>query len=74
MQVIKKPSETVPFADSGYIINTIAKPDNWVEQKDSAFLYWRSPVNTGYYDSDPQRPVARHNSRCNFGFADGHAR
>jgi len=33
MQVIKKPSETVPFADSGYIINTIAKPDNWVEQR-----------------------------------------
>ncbi len=71
---IKKPSETVPIADSGLISNPAdLNPDNWVEVRDSAFLYWRTPVNAGYYDSDPQRPVGRHNKRCNFGFVDGHA-
>jgi prepilin-type N-terminal cleavage/methylation domain-containing protein/prepilin-type processing-associated H-X9-DG protein len=71
---IKKPSETVPIADAGLISNGInPDPDKWVEVPDSSTLYWRSPVNLGYYASDPQRPVGRHNKRSNFGFVDGHA-
>ena len=71
---IKHPVETVPFADAGLIANhTERNPDLWVETKDSANLYYRTPQNTGYYDDDPQRPVNRHSQRCNAGFADGHA-
>ena len=71
---VKNPSESVPMADSGLIRNIKDKdPDLWQEKPNSAFLYWRTPTNTGYYDSDPQRPVGRHNRRANFGFVDGHA-
>jgi len=71
---IKKPSETVPIADSGLISNpTNPDPNKWVEVPDWSTLYWRSPVNLGYYDSDPQRPVARHNKRSNFSYVDGHS-
>ena len=71
---IRKPSETVPYADSGLIANyTERNPDLWVEKKDAQFLYYRTPRNEGYYTDDPQRPVNRHNKRCNAGFADGHA-
>ena len=71
---IKSPSESVPMADAGLIRNTKEKdPDQWVEKPNSAFLYWRTPTNLDYYDSDPQRPVGRHNRRSNMGFVDGHA-
>ncbi|MEO5803554.1 MAG: prepilin-type N-terminal cleavage/methylation domain-containing protein [Verrucomicrobiota bacterium] len=71
---IKKPVATVPIVDAGWISNAAdPNPDKWVEELDSAFLYWRTPVNLGYYDNTPFRPVGRHNKRCNFGFADGHA-
>jgi prepilin-type processing-associated H-X9-DG protein len=69
---IKKPSDSIPFADAGLIANPLeTNPDKWVEVPGQEFLYWRSPVNLGYYDSDPERPVSRH-GRCNCGFADGH--
>ncbi len=71
---IKRPSETVPIADSGLISNPSNRdPNQWIEVPDSSFLYWRTPVNVGYYDTDAQRPVGRHNKRSNFGFVDGHA-
>ena len=71
---IRKPSETVPYADAGLIANSTERnPDLWVEKKDQGFLYYRTPLNTPYYTDDPQRPVNRHNQRCNGGFADGHA-
>jgi prepilin-type processing-associated H-X9-DG protein/prepilin-type N-terminal cleavage/methylation domain-containing protein len=74
MSKIKKPSDTVPIADAGWISNPLEpNPDKWIEDTDSAYLYWRTPVNTPYYVGTPQRPVNRHNKRCNFGFADGHA-
>ena len=70
---IKNPVASVPMADSGLIRNIKDKdPDQWVEAPNSAFLYWRTPTNTGYYDSDPQRPVGRHGRRANMGFVDGH--
>lgn len=72
---IKQPSATVPIADAGWIINAIdPNPDKWVEDPNTApLLYWRAPVNLGYYDSAPVRPVGRHNRKSNFAFADGHA-
>jgi len=71
---IKRPVESIPFADAGLISNWIEKdPDKWLATPGAEFLYWRSPANQGYYDTDPQRPVNRHNQRCNGGFADGHA-
>ena len=71
---IKKPSESVPFADAGLITNPSEKnPDLWVEKLNLQNLYYRTPCNDPYYTDDPQRPVGRHNKRCNAGFADGHA-
>ena len=70
---IKHPAETAPYADAGLIANpTERNPDLWIEVKEQATLYHRTPANTGYYTDDPQRAVNRHNQRCNTGFADGH--
>ena len=74
LSAVKRPVESIPFADAGLISNILEKdPDKWVEIPGREFLYWRTPVNRGYYDSDPQRPIGRHNGRCNAGYVDGHA-
>jgi len=71
---VKNPVASVPIADAGIIRNIKDKdPDQWVEKPNSAFLYWRTPTNLGWYDSEPQRVVGRHNRRANMGFVDGHA-
>ena len=71
---VKHPSASVPIADAGIILNTREKdPDLWVEKPNSAFLYFRTPTNLGYYDSEPQRAVNRHGRTGNLGFVDGHA-
>src|SRR5438309_1779387 len=54
---IKHPAETIPFADAGLIANPTEKnPDAWVETPDMQTMYYRTPSNEGYYDSDPERP------------------
>jgi prepilin-type N-terminal cleavage/methylation domain-containing protein/prepilin-type processing-associated H-X9-DG protein len=71
---IKRPSESVPIADAGLVLNPREKnPDQWVERANSGFLYWRTPTNRGYFDSEPHRAIGRHRKRCNMGFVDGHA-
>ncbi len=71
---VKRPVESIPFADAGLIANPVEKnPDKWVATPGAEFLYMRSPNNLGYFDSDPQRAVNRHNQRCNTGYVDGHA-
>ncbi len=71
---IRKPSESVPFADSGLIANpTERNPDLWIEVPKMSQLYYRCADNEGYYDTDPQRPVNRHSGRCSLGKADGSA-
>jgi prepilin-type N-terminal cleavage/methylation domain-containing protein/prepilin-type processing-associated H-X9-DG protein len=74
---IKRPVNTLVYADSGLISNPAQKdPDAWTEVKNAQQMYFRTPLNDksgGYYTSDPERPVGRHNKRCNGGFADGHA-
>jgi prepilin-type N-terminal cleavage/methylation domain-containing protein/prepilin-type processing-associated H-X9-DG protein len=73
---IKQPVNTLVLADAGLIVNYTEKdPDQWVEQKNMQQLHFRTPLNDlsgGYYVSDPQRPVNRHNKRCTGAFADGH--
>lgn len=74
---IRFPTDTVILADAGLVKNKMEKqPDLWVEVKDQQELYFRTPLNNltgGYYDSDPQRAINRHNGRCTIAFGDGHA-
>ena len=71
---VKRPVESIPFADAGLIVNKLEKdPDKWVATPGAEFLYMRTPNNQGYYNDDPQRAVNRHNGRCNTGYVDGHA-
>lgn len=73
---VKRPVDTLVLADAGLIANPTEKdPDLWVEQKNTATFWFRTPLNNmsgGYYDSEPTRAFNRHN-RCNGTFADGHA-
>ncbi len=71
---VRRPVESIPLADAGYIANPVEKdPDKWVATPGAEFFYWRTPTTFGYYDTVPHRPVNRHNQRCNTGYADGHA-
>jgi prepilin-type N-terminal cleavage/methylation domain-containing protein len=74
---VKRPTETLVLADAGLIANpTESKPDSWREVQGAQQLWFRTPLNNltgGYYDSDPHRPVNRHNRRCVGAHADGHA-
>ncbi|MEO7299155.1 MAG: type II secretion system protein [Verrucomicrobiota bacterium] len=75
LSVIRRPVESIVFADAGLIANSSeTDPDKWVEVPGQENLYWRTPANTFWYDQDPQRPVNRHNKRCNAGYADGHGK
>jgi len=81
MSDIVRPSDKVPFADAANISSaTLAdpNPDNWKEDATSSqpVCFWfRVPSDIGYYQTAtyPQLPLNQHNSRCNMGFADGHA-
>lgn len=78
VSTIRKPSETVPYADAG-VVNMSAPgydlkdPDNWVETTPFRMLWYRTPSNGTLYESTGQRAVNRHAKRCNFAFSDGHA-
>ena len=76
-----RPGHTSAFADCGWI-NTSAggfnnnNPDAWVETASTNIsIVYRTPANTGFYDSSPWRPLNRHSSgkRCTAAFVDGHA-
>ena len=71
---IKRPTDTVPFADTGLIANPAERnPDRWREDpRKGVILVYRTPNNWDYYDSAPTRPVNRHQGRGNMGFVDGH--
>lgn len=74
LSTIKRPADTVPFADTGLIANPAeANPDRWTEVKDREAIVYRTPNNHGYYDTAPTRPINRHGNRANMGYADGHA-
>src|SRR5438552_1974357 len=79
------PARCIGFGDAGSV--TIATkdlpPDNWLP--DAAFdavlnayygggaTYFRSPSDSGGYDSGDARALPRHNRRVNFLFMDAHA-
>lgn len=73
---IAKPAETIHFCDTGQISAAIQNgtPDTWTETGYASAYYFRTPNNLPYYDTDPQRPYARHNKMCNSVFVDGHAK
>jgi prepilin-type N-terminal cleavage/methylation domain-containing protein len=74
LSAVKKPAETVVFADFGLIANPTEKnPDKWVASSAVVRPGWRAPNNLVWYDAEPKRPVNRHNGRCSTGHVDGHA-
>ena len=82
---IRKPSAAIVFADGGAV--TVASKnlgaDDWVPDVawDAANMQWdgggvsyfRVPSDSGGFNDGDSRSLPRHNKRCNFGFADGHA-
>jgi prepilin-type N-terminal cleavage/methylation domain-containing protein/prepilin-type processing-associated H-X9-DG protein len=74
---VRKPSETVSFADAQSIKNPPEpNPNKWIPDNGTLGRQWvciliRAP-NSGEYNNLPQRPVNRHAGRCNIGFIDGH--
>jgi prepilin-type N-terminal cleavage/methylation domain-containing protein/prepilin-type processing-associated H-X9-DG protein len=81
---IRKPSAAIVFADGGAV--TLASKnlgaDDWVpdiewdaasvQYEGGGVSYFRVPSD-GDFASGDSRSLPRHNKRCNFGFADGHA-
>ena len=82
---IKKPSASIVFADGGAVTPATVNlgADDWVPdiQYDAAAMqyegggvsYFRVPSDSGGFATGDSRSLPRHNKRCNFGFADGHA-
>jgi prepilin-type processing-associated H-X9-DG protein len=59
-----------------YLISNPAKagPDRWLPGNvPGGSLYFRTPSNTGYWDSSPWRIYNRHAGRANVAHVDGHA-
>lgn len=73
MSRVAHPAETIIFNDNGFITNPTDPPGAWKESGGGTW-YTRWPNNTPYYDTDPWRPVPRHNGVCNCAFLDGHAK
>jgi prepilin-type N-terminal cleavage/methylation domain-containing protein/prepilin-type processing-associated H-X9-DG protein len=77
-QEVAQPSATVVFADASFIMNPLEpNPDKWIATNNTIGRPWyciiqRCP-NVADYNTLPQRPVNRHNDRCNLGFIDGHS-
>ena len=71
---IKKPTETVAFADAGKVQNPRELlPDKWVEIKGWQLLYFLTPDHPDFAFNNPYRIVNRHGSRSMCTWADGHA-
>lgn len=82
---IKKPSASIVFADGGAVTPATVNlgADDWVPDIawDASVMsyagggvsYFRVPSDPGGFATGDSRSLPRHNKRCNFGFADGHA-
>ena len=71
---VTRPSQSIVFADAGYISNPDDDYDNWVEDPATADTYFRVPSDTASYPSgDYTRSVPRHGKRVNTAYFDGHA-
>jgi prepilin-type N-terminal cleavage/methylation domain-containing protein/prepilin-type processing-associated H-X9-DG protein len=82
---ISRPSASIVFADGGAVTTATIKlgADDWVpdiewdattmQYEGGGGSYFRVPSDPGGFASGDSRSLPRHNKRCNFGFADGHA-
>jgi prepilin-type N-terminal cleavage/methylation domain-containing protein/prepilin-type processing-associated H-X9-DG protein len=70
---VKTPSQSIVFADAGYVTNPDDDDDSWVEQPGTGCSYFRVPSDTASWDVDYTRSVPRHGKRVNAAFLDGHA-
>jgi prepilin-type N-terminal cleavage/methylation domain-containing protein/prepilin-type processing-associated H-X9-DG protein len=82
---IRKPSASIVFADGGAVTLATVNlgADDWVpdieydastmQYEGGGVSYFRVPSDSGGFATGDSRSLPRHNKRCNFGFADGHA-
>ena len=71
---IPHPDATMIFCDTGKVLNsTILNPAQWVESQSTGngAYYTRVPDNDGHYDSDPWRPIGRHQNQIIWVNVDG---
>ena len=75
---VEYPAATIILCDTGRISDATKAlaPTGWKEVVDYNSLYFRTPNNLPYYDTDtnPARPFQRHLEMCNCAFVDGHAK
>jgi prepilin-type N-terminal cleavage/methylation domain-containing protein/prepilin-type processing-associated H-X9-DG protein len=69
---VLRPSQSIVFADAGYVSNPDDDYDAWVEEPGTGGSYFRVPSDTVGYDQDPTRSVPRHSKQLNAAFFDGH--
>jgi prepilin-type N-terminal cleavage/methylation domain-containing protein/prepilin-type processing-associated H-X9-DG protein len=70
---VTAPSQSIVFADAGYVTNPDDDYDSWGEQPGTGCTYFRVPSDTASYDVDYTRSVPRHGKRVNTAYFDGHA-
>jgi prepilin-type processing-associated H-X9-DG protein len=71
---VSDPSQSIVFADAGFITNPDDDYDNWLEEPANGCTYFRVPSDThDYPGNDFTRSVPRHGKRVNAAFFDGHA-
>ena len=70
---VKKPSESVVFADASKVKNFAEKnPDLWTEIRGAQLLYFLTPSHPDYAANNAHRVVNRHGGRAMTSWADGH--
>ena len=70
---VTRPTQSIAFADAGFISNPDDDYDDWVETPAMADTYFRVPSDTkDYPGNDFTRSVPRHDKRLNAAFFDGH--
>jgi len=74
MSSVTRPSDTVNFADAGYLTNPAeVDPDKWVEKPGWQFLYFLTPNHPDYKVNTPARVINRHGGRATTSYVDGHS-
>jgi prepilin-type N-terminal cleavage/methylation domain-containing protein/prepilin-type processing-associated H-X9-DG protein len=70
---VTRPSQSIVFADAGYVSNPDDDFDDWVEEPATGCTYFRVPSDTySYANGDLTRSVPRHGKRVNTAFFDSH--
>ena len=71
---VGNPSQSIVFADAGFITNPDDDYDNWMEQPATGDTYFRVPSDAHDWNNvDFTRSAPRHGKRVNAAFFDGHA-